>query len=147
MTTLFEAPPELQGRISQAEIIVARDADIKGGAGGADFRTQFHTDIGSVKRCRRRSIRPDNALAFAGSRSRPHRIFQMEVKLAAAKGAYQRRWKHYRGKQQRRYSQRASPSFEQPTQSQIDGNKQQGDGKQRQKEPRKHRNIEQHEYL
>jgi hypothetical protein len=41
----FKAQPELPGRISLSEIIVADEADIKEDAAGADFRTDLLTDI------------------------------------------------------------------------------------------------------
>jgi len=48
MKAPFQSPAGAAGTdFSQAEIIVARNADIKGGAGGADFR-QFHTDAGTA---------------------------------------------------------------------------------------------------
>jgi hypothetical protein len=43
--THFKAQPELPGRISHSEIIVADEADIKEDAAGADFRTDLPTDI------------------------------------------------------------------------------------------------------
>ena len=41
----FQSQPELPGRISHSEIIVADEADIKEDAAGADFRTDPPTDI------------------------------------------------------------------------------------------------------
>jgi len=43
MKAPFQSPAGAAGTdFSQAEIIVAREADIKGGAGGADFRPISH---------------------------------------------------------------------------------------------------------
>ena len=41
----FKAKPELPGRISRSEIIVADEVDIQEDAAGADFRTDLPTDI------------------------------------------------------------------------------------------------------
>jgi hypothetical protein len=41
----FQSQPELPGRISHSEIIVADEADIKEDAAGADFCTDLPTDF------------------------------------------------------------------------------------------------------